>query len=159
MKQLQILSLFFLSVFSLNAHEGNTFNYREEFKKCCQSSNVKVIQHTINNAPTNAKVFVKRRALTMSMLSSKENPELLSFVEKTSNAYAIKKPTTVVFKVNTPIGAAALESLKDNRKDAIFIDQDFLLEATDEDLEIFIVGELNRLRSFPEEIAIATENK
>jgi len=158
MKQFHTLGLISFSLLSLSSYAENSFNYKKEFLKCLESANFKTVTHTINNAPASAQRVEKKRSLTMIFLGAKDNPKLLTFIEKVSTTYSLKTPRTVIVKVNTPFGAVALDHLKENRNDTIFIDQDFLLEANDEDLETFIVSELTRLKSIPEEVYLTANN-
>jgi len=161
MKLLQAIAFTSLSLLCLNTYAENTYIYRQEFKTFKESAEfTEIIDLAIDGVLQNAEALDEKQkeglasalsALELILVFPETMPRLADFIEFEHQFYTIEESPCIIIKkpayFDNKIETAFSSS------EAIFMYQEFLLNATDEEVEEFIIKKLELLQQAHNEAA------
>jgi hypothetical protein len=161
MNYVRTLGFMSLSLFSLNACAQETYTYRQEFEAFRQSNEftelLEIFVDTLASASTENVGATQRSTLLSSLIEMDfifscpdSLPLLDTSLDRLCTLCQREKPLVIIIDRTLPWGDEIARQFESEGA-ALIITKDFLLGATDEQLEIFIVGKLEELQQLAQQ--------
>jgi hypothetical protein len=163
MKKLYTLGLTALSLLSLSAYAQENYSYRQEFEAFRQSNEftelLEVFVDTLASASPENVDATQRGTLLSSLIEidfvfscPDSLPLLDASLDRMCTLYQIEKPLIIVVDRTSPWGNEIARQFESEGA-ALIIAKDFLLGATDKDIETFIQAKLEAVQQGASEVA------